>query len=121
VKQNVCFRHNRTLAVSCALLLFGALLSPTSAEAAIVRGRLIRVASNGAQFPAVGIAVTLYAPNIGRSSPSYTDGIGMYYLTARAGNYTLEVWVSRDPRVSPAVYQILIQEPNTDIPQIVVP
>ena len=109
----------RGLALACACLL-GLLLTASPAEAAVVRGRLDHVAPNGARGPVPGIAVTLYNSAMGRSSPSYTDMYGMYYLNAPAGSYNLEVWVSRDPRVPPQVYPIQIFEPGTDIPPILI-
>jgi len=45
----------------------------------------------------------------------------MYYLGVPAGNYTLEVWTSRDPRVPPLVFQIAVHEPSTDIAPIRIP
>ena len=50
--------------------------------------------------------------------PAYTDATGMYYLNIPAGPYTLEVWVTRDPRVPPMNYPIQVAEPKTDIPPI---
>ncbi len=100
----------RTLILGTLLFLF---LSPF-ANASTLRGRLIY--SNGA--PAGGFAVTVYNQALGRSVPAYTDATGMYYLNIPAGPYTLEVWVTRDPRVPPMNYPIQVAEPNTDIPPI---
>jgi hypothetical protein len=88
------------------------------AEAALIRGRLVRIAPNGQAFPAGGIAVTVYNAQLGRTSPSTTDGNGMYYLNnIPPGGYYLEVWVSNPPRV----YPIQVGDPVTDIPPIPVP
>jgi hypothetical protein len=87
-------------------------------DAAGIRGRLERIAPNGSRYPAQGIAVTVYNQELGRTSPSYTDNNGMYYLNnIPPGGYFLEVWIS-----TPAlVYSIQVGEPGTDIPPIVVP
>jgi hypothetical protein len=92
-----------------------------AATAATVRGRLIRYA-NGGQYPAGGVAVTVYNQYAGRSTLAYTGPDGMYYLySVPAGGFYLEVWTSRDARVPPTVYPVQVGEPYTDIPVIVVP
>jgi hypothetical protein len=107
--------RKRLLAFGIALLF---LLStyPPRADAALVRGRLVRVAPNGQVYGVPGVSVTVYRQDLGRSTPSVTDGNGMYYLTVPAGAYWLEVWVTNPPRV----YQIQVFEPGTDIPPIFV-
>lgn len=102
---------------------FGLLLLAISqtAIAATVRGRLERRAASGAVYPAPGIAVTVYRRDLGRSAPSYTGPDGMYYLNVPAGSYSLEIWLSRDPRVPPRTYPIRVADPYTDIPPILVP
>jgi hypothetical protein len=102
--------------VYCVALLFLAATFPAPARAAVLRGRLERVDQYGRHFPAAGISVTVYRQDMGRSSPSVTDATGMYYLNVPAGGYWLEIWVSNPPRA----YQILVVEPVTDIPPIVV-
>jgi hypothetical protein len=92
------------------------------ATAATIRGRLDRVAPNGARYPAPGVAVTVQNQGAGRSNPGYAGQDGMYYLyNVPAGYYTLEVWWSRDTRVPPTAYQIQVVEPLTDLGPIVVP
>jgi hypothetical protein len=104
----------RRLAYICALVL----LLSTSADAATLRGRLLRVYPNGAQFVAGGIAVTLYSQNLGRSTPATSGPDGMYYLyNIPPGDYNLEIWVSNPP----VVYRVQIRDPYTDIPPIRVP
>lgn len=112
---------NRRVVVSWMVLSLAVWIWPNRVGAAAVRGQLIRIAQNGARIPVAGVAVTVISPNIGRSTPSYTDGNGMYYLGIPAGYYTLEVWISRDPRVPPMTYSIAVAEPNTDIPPIALP
>lgn len=92
-----------------------------TANAATVRGLLRKQAPNGMFYPAPGIAVTVYRQDLGRSASSFSGADGMYYLNLAAGPYTLEVWVSRDPRVPPWVYPIQVFEPVTDIPALNVP
>lgn len=97
--------------------LFSALGTNVSA-ASTVRGRLDR--RYGYQvYPAANVRVTVYNPNIGRSSPAYTGNDGMYYFyNVPAGDYYLEVWVSQQP----LVYTIRVYEqPFTDIPPILLP
>lgn len=106
------------LAAYGALLLLLVVTEATTAAAAVVRGRLDRVDQNGRRRPAVGIAVTVYNPTVGRSSAATTGADGMYYIyNVPPGSYYLEVWVSRPPMV----FQIYVSEPYTDIAPIVVP
>lgn len=105
--------------VLCCLLV---VVVAHTAAAATIRGRLDRVAPNGYRYPASAVAVTAQSPYVGRSNPAFSAQDGMYYLyNVPAGYYTLEVWWSRDPRVPPAVYQIQVVEPLTDLAPIVVP
>jgi hypothetical protein len=98
-----------------SLLLFAA---PSTSAASIVRGRLFRVVS-GQTYPAQGIGVTVFNPQLGRSTPSYSGPDGMYYLyNIPPGSYNLAVWTS-DP---PMVFQIQVgTQPYTDIAPIQVP
>jgi hypothetical protein len=96
------------------LLLFAA---STIANAAALRGQLVRVAPNGSRFPAAGITVTVYNQQMGRSIAVRTGPDGMYYLQIPPGYYNLEVWLSNVP----AVYVIQVNEPYTDIAPIAVP
>jgi len=94
------------------LLLIGA----ASAQAAMVRGRLVH--SNG--YPAAGVAVTVFNQAVGRSSPAYAGPDGMYYLyNIPPGYYYLEVWIY--PGGAPVVYQIQVFEPYTDLPVVMIP
>jgi hypothetical protein len=104
----------RRLVYVCALVI----ALSESADAATLRGRLYRVYPNGFQSVAGGIAVTLYSPNMGRTSPATSGPDGMYYLyNIPPGTYNLEIWVSNPP----LVFQVQVQEPYTDIPPIRVP
>ena len=100
-------------------ILLAVLAQPVFAASSTVRGRLTRVAPNGQSFPAQGIAVTVYNPQLGRSSPAYSGPDGMYYLyNIPTGSYTLEVWASN----SPLLFQIQVYpQPYTDIARIAVP
>jgi hypothetical protein len=99
--------------ISLALLVA---LFPLPANAAALRGKLERIDEKGRHTPAVGIKVTVYQQETGRSSVSVTDANGMYYLNVRPGTYSLEAWISTPPKT----YPITVVEPNTDIPAIVV-
>lgn len=100
------FRRH-ALAGAVLLLLVGS----SSAMGAVLRGRLIDHFGN----PTGAIAVTTYHPQLGRSVPSFSGPDGMYYLNVPAGVYTLEIWVPGRP---PMAFQIVVNEPNTDIAPI---
>jgi hypothetical protein len=109
-------RWVRSCACGISVLLMLA-VCPVSTQAALLRGRLVRIGPNGEQYPAPGITVTVFRQDIGRSAPSVTDAGGMYYQNnIPAGSYWLEVWVSNPPRA----YQVQVGEPGTDIPPIVI-
>src|SRR6266446_4878099 len=104
-----------------AICLVFALAIGESADAASVRGRLNHAYPNGQTVSGIGFAVTVFRGDIGRSAPAYSGQDGMYYLyNIPPGTYNLEIWTSRDPRVPPTVYVIVVSEPNTDIPPIYV-
>jgi len=109
----IVLRRWRVWILAAALLVGAA----GGLDAATLRGRLFAIGPAGA-FPVGGIAVTVSRPNMGRSFPSYSGMDGMFYLNISPGPYVLEVWYSRDPRVPPMVFQILVTEPLTDIPPI---
>lgn len=85
-----------------------------------VRGRLIRIARDGRQYPAPGIMVRLYSPQMGPSAPSYSDNTGMYYLmNVPPGLYTLEVWLNRE---DVRRYNVVARpQQYSDVPPIAVP
>jgi len=92
-----------------------------NAIGAAVRGRLERVAPNGQRYPVSGLAVTIYEPKLGRSAPAYSDSDGVFQLTAAAGAYTLEVWISSDPHKPPTKFPVSVVEPYTDLAPITIP
>jgi hypothetical protein len=85
-----------------------------------VRGQLVRSGPYG-NYPVAYIPVTVFSQRMGRSSPSYTDPNGMYYLSkVPPGDYTLEIWIS--PRRPPYTYDIHVNpRPFTDIRPILLP
>ena len=86
-----------------------------SAHAASIRGQLLH--QNGQ--PAAGVTVTISDHKNYRSAPARAGSDGMYYLyNIPAGQYYLEVWVNPQ---TPAVYQVTVAEPNTDMPRVMVP
>lgn len=103
----------RLMALSAALSSTGS----TIALGATVRGQLL---CQDGQAPAVGIAITLGNMQTGRSTPAFTGGSGMYYITVPAGQYTLEVWLSKQSKTPTASYPVAVKEPQTDIPRILV-
>jgi len=101
------------------IVLSAALSSACSAIAlgATVRGQLV---CQDGKTPATGIAVTLSNAQTGRTSPAFTGGSGMYYLAAPAGQYTLEIWLSKQSKTPTVTYPATVQEPQTDIQRITV-
>jgi hypothetical protein len=88
-------------------------------SAASIRGQLL---CENNSVPAVGIAVTVFNPQTGRSNPSFTGGDGMYYLNGiPAGIHTLEIWIYRSQGTPSMVYQIQVGEPHTDLPRVNLP
>jgi hypothetical protein len=76
-------KKNRTyFSRLCAQAAYCLLVAITAqaASAATVRGRLVRRALNGVQYPASGVAVTLYNQNLGRSSPAYSGADDVLFL-----------------------------------------
>jgi hypothetical protein len=90
------------------------------AQAGTVRGRFDRRTSQGT-YPAAGIPVTVFRPDIGRSGVSYSGNDGMYYLyNIPPGYYVLEVWLY--PNTPPMTFSIQVgSQPFTDIAPIIVP
>ena len=111
------------LAGGAILLLLFIIAAPLPSVAATVRGRLDRVDGYGRHYPAPYIAVTLKSQTGNRTSPAHTDVQGMYYFNnIPRGKYSLEVWLSKDPKAPPKVFNIVVAtEPYTDIRPIVVP
>lgn len=109
----------RIRTVAFYIMIAGATLQ--IAHAAVLRGRLDRIAPNGSRYPAADVVVSVYNPSMGRSSPYRTGGDGMYYLQIPPGSYYLEIWINPTPGAQPLVYQVQVGEPYTDIPPVVVP
>jgi hypothetical protein len=95
------------------------LLLRAAAGAAQIRGRVQRVYPNGLG-PVVGVPVTVYNPQIGRSIVVYTDGAGMYYLAIPAGQYYLEIWINPGGGPPLVFGPFNVVEPATDIPPVTV-
>ena len=105
------------LAVVVALGLSGVAVLAAST----VRGRIVRKGPSG-QYAVPGVPISVYATgsNLGRSAQVYTGSDGMYYLSnVRPGTYQLEVWVSKQQRLT---YNIHVKDqPFTDIAPVVIP
>lgn len=79
------------------ILLLLALGFAIEASAQTIRGRLMRATPYG-PYPAAYVAVTVYAPHMGRSAPAYSSPEGFYFLyNVPPGQYVLEVWTSNIP------------------------
>lgn len=104
------------LRVGALWMLF--LILTAVAGAAQIRGQVLRVYPYGLG-PVVGVPVTVYNPQIGRSIAVSTDAAGMYYLAIPAGQYYLEIWIN--PGGAPLVFgPFNVIEPGTDIPAVTV-
>lgn len=114
--------RRKTLWAAAVILLLLCCAAAAPCQAGTVRGRLFRVVYNR-QYPAPYVAVTLVNPQMGRSSPAYTDTSGMYYLiNVPPGYYQLEIWWSRNPNYPPYRYNISVSNnPYTDIAPIQIP
>ena len=80
-----------------------------------IRGRLDGLGPYGT-YPVTGIAVTV-SSQMGRSSPSYSDYQGMYYIYGlMPGPHVLEIWIGYQPMV----FNIMVNpgQPLTDIAPI---
>ncbi len=101
--------------VALCMLFF---LLSAAAGAAQIRGRVQHLYPNGLG-PVVGVTVTVYNQEIGRSVAVRTDGAGMYYLGIPPGQYYLEIWIN--PGGGPLVFgPFNVGEPGTDIPPVTV-
>jgi hypothetical protein len=100
--------------------LLPALVLAAVVEASTVRGRLDRQNQYG-RYPAAGVPVSVYRPDLGQSAMSWTGEDGMYYLyNIPPGNYVLQIWVY--PNNPPVTYNITVfNQPYTDIPPILIP
>lgn len=88
------------------------------AAAQTVRGQLLRLTPYGAPYPAGYVAVTLFAPHMGRSAPAYSTPQGFYFLyNVPPGGYTLEIWAYQQPLTMPVT---VYNRPLTDIPPITI-
>lgn len=108
----------RRLTLLKVVAIFILFLLPAAASASQIRGRVLHVFPNGVG-PLVGVTVTVYNQQIGRSVAVRTDAAGMYYLAVPAGQYYLEVWINPDG--APVVFgPFNVVEPTTDVPPVTV-
>lgn len=105
-----------------ALVICFTVLAAAESAAGNVRGLLLRRGPQG-NYPAEGIAVTVYAQQMGRSRPGFSGSDGMYYLyNVPAGPYYLEVWAHGFGN-PPIVFQIFVDDRRqfTDVAPLTVP
>jgi hypothetical protein len=101
-------------------LLFLVFAMTAAAQAATVRGQLVRGNGYGGVYAVGYVKVTLWNESRGRSSPAVTGSDGMYYFyNVPPDIYYLEVWLY--PGRQPLYYKIQVSDPATDIPRIVLP
>ena len=63
-------------------------------QQAVASGNVFSMGQYG-PYPLAGIAVTLNHPNLGRSSPYYTNRQGYFFFqNVPPGNYNLEFWLN---------------------------
>ena len=111
----------RLLRIVAFVVLFIGVMAAES-FAGNVRGLLLRRGPQG-EYPAAGIAVTVYAQHMGRSGAGYSGSDGMYYLyNVPAGTYYLEVWAHGYGN-QPIIFQISVNDRQqfTDIAPVTVP
>lgn len=87
------------------LVFFAALfLFSSAANAEAVRGRLDGLGPYGL-YPVTGVPVTVSSP-LGRSSPSYSDYQGMFYIfNLVPGPHALEIWLGGP---EPMIFDIIV-------------
>ena len=112
--------HNIVQSIGIAIAffaLFAVVSDAVGQQGFAVRGRLVRQSG----MPAVGVPVSVFNPQRGRSGMSFSAQDGMYYLHGiPSGQYTLEVWVF--PNNPPWVFQIIVRpQPTNDIAPIRLP
>lgn len=109
-------KKSSSLARRMIPLLFLLFVITAAAQAASVRGRLVRNGYGGA-YPVGNVTVTLWNQSRGRSAPAVTGADGMYYFyNVPSGTYYLQVWLY--PGKPPLTYLIQVNEPSTDIAPI---
>ena len=119
----MCNRNYHRVAgmrLALAALVFASVLSGI-AQAANIRGRLVRMTPRGSK-PAQGIPVSVFRKDLGRSAFAYSGNDGMYYLSNLPdGDYILEVWVY--PGQPPRKYRVRAEGENrfSDVQPIEVP
>lgn len=102
----------------CGLCFTGLL----SAHAATIGGSVACLAGNGLRSPANLASVTVFRADIGRSNPSMVMPDGSFFLyNIPPGAYVLEIWSKINPGLPPRIFQVLIQEPVTKLPEINMP
>ena len=96
------------------VILLAMVIVSSMASAQTVRGRLYRHAPYGPPYPAGYVAVTLFAPHMGRSALAYSTPDGFYFLyNVPPGSYVLEIWAHQIPLTMPVT---VYNQPWTDIP-----
>jgi Carboxypeptidase regulatory-like domain len=106
-RRSAFSRLNITLLVAFVSLLTITQVSVVS----LLRGRLIDGANQGVG----GISVTTFSTTRGRSTPATSGSDGMYNLSIPPGAYILEIWVNPQ---QPLRFNIVVRDPNTDVPPI---
>ena len=105
-----------------SLILFAGVLycgTEGSGHAATVRGQAS--CARGAN-PAATSYITVFRGDIGRSKPAQMGSDGKFYLyNVPSGKFALEVWSKQNPSAAPRVFEIVVAEPYTDIPQVSLP
>jgi hypothetical protein len=111
--------HNRIIWLTIVILFVAPYLtdvvSAKMQATSTVRGQILRN-----RYPVAKVSVTLYNSGRGRSSPSYTNNTGTYYIpNVPADSYILEIWITPN---KPLTYNIRVgQDRYTDIQPIEIP
>ena len=101
-------------------LLFLLFVITAAAQAATVRGRLVRNNGYGGIYGVAYVTVTLWNQARGRSAPAVSGEDGMYYFyNVPPDTYYLQVWLYQGR--PPLTYIIYVKDSSTDIAPIVLP
>ncbi len=106
------------MSLGSTILILGMLaLAPSSAagQGSTVFGSLYRQTPQGAFLGVPNVPVTTLCPQVGRSSASFTDFYGRYWIyNVPVGQCNLEIWVSGFG-TAPLVYVISVFPQATPI------
>src|SRR5262249_21746931 len=115
--STVSIKGVASCAICAAFLIMLSVICAAAPADVMVRGRLDRLDSRGALYPANSVVLTLNNPQRGRSARVYTGNDGMYYFhNVPEGRYTWEIWIGAKPMLR----DVEVHGPHTDVPPILI-